>query len=177
MTEEAPKGLPAPGSTTTTRRTKAPITDALSVEEAAEAYGLSISTIYRRLHREEVPGQQKVMTPQGPAWRIPRGALDALGYNLVERDKAPEQVPTQPHVTEALDEVIGRLTTVIESSQRQIQAAEADRGEAVKRQVELEVSTARAEAKLELVEEQVAELKAEVERLRKRRRWFARGGD
>lgn len=175
MTEEGPKSLPVPGSTATTRDAKSPATEALSVEQAAEAYGLSISTVYRRLHKGEVPGAYKVQTSQGDAWRIPLGSLEAIGYH---REQEAEPTPAQAApLPEAFDAVVSRLTAVIESSQRQIQAAEADRGESLKRQVELEVSAARAEAKLEAVEGQVAELKAEVERLRKRRRWFGGGGD
>ena len=175
MSDDRAKALPAPGTTATTRNAQAPPTEALSVEDASVAYGLSQSTIYRRLHKGDVPGAYKVQTSQGEAWRIPLGSLEYLGYS---RDEAAEiTAPTPSAAPEAFGEVVAQLSAIIERNQRQIEAAEADRGAEANARIALEVRAATAEAKLDSTRENVEKLEAEVERLRTRRGWFRRRSD
>ena len=169
---EPPKGLPTPGSTATTRDAKAPATEALTVEDAAAAYGLSVSTVYRRLHKGEVPGAYKVQTAQGEAWRIPLGSLDAIGYSRVEETPSAP-APAAPGL-EAFEGVVKQLTAIIEGHQRQLEAAEADRGRVEREIRDLEVDRATVTAKLEAAEKEAERLRAELEKATQRRGWFRR---
>jgi predicted DNA-binding transcriptional regulator AlpA len=177
---DQPLALPAKGQTATSRPAKAPATDALSIEQAAERYAISQSTIYRRLHRDEVPAAYKVLGPQGESWRIPLGSLDALGYQPVDTDAIA--VATQP--TEALEGVLSQLTALLDSQQRQLQAAEGDRDLAARAAQDQAIANARLEAQLEATAANLADAKAKLEQTeqqleaaRSRRRWFSRKSD
>ena len=56
--------------------------EGLTVSEAATAFGLSVSTIRRLLKEGKVAGAAKVPGPKGSEYRIPPGALEALGYKV-----------------------------------------------------------------------------------------------
>lgn len=79
----APVGeLPSAGETSTPARPiEAPRdVQGLTVAEAASAYGVSVSTLFRRLSKQEIPGAVKVPGPKGQEYRIPPASLEALGY-------------------------------------------------------------------------------------------------
>ena len=54
--------------------------EGLTIAEAASAYGLSVSSVRRKLKAGELPGAVKVPGPKGEEYRIPPAALEALGY-------------------------------------------------------------------------------------------------
>ena len=61
-------------------RTQAPSSavDGLTITEAAAAYGISVSTLRRRLKAGEIVGAAKVTGPKGQEYRVPPEALEAL---------------------------------------------------------------------------------------------------
>ena len=67
-------------------RTQAPSSavDGLTITEAAAAYGISVSTLRRRLKAGEIVGAAKVTGPKGQEYRVPPEALEALGYTALE---------------------------------------------------------------------------------------------
>jgi hypothetical protein len=153
----------------------------LTIEQASERYAISQSTIYRRLHREEVPAAYKVLGPQGESWRIPIGSLDALGYQPV--DTAATANVDEPS-SGALEGILSRLDALLESQQRQLQAAEGDRDLAARAAQDQAIANARLEAQLEATAANLAEAKAKLEQTeqqleaaRSRRRWFSRKSD
>jgi excisionase family DNA binding protein len=52
----------------------------LTITEAASAFGVSVSTIRRRIAQGDIPGAVKVPGPKGSEYRIPPASLEALGY-------------------------------------------------------------------------------------------------
>jgi excisionase family DNA binding protein len=54
--------------------------EGLTITEAASAFGLSVSSIRRLLKAGKLLGAAKVSGPKGSEYRIPPGALEALGY-------------------------------------------------------------------------------------------------
>lgn len=54
--------------------------DGLTLTDAASAYGVSVPTLRRLLKAGKLPGAGKVPGPKGTEYRIPAGALEALGY-------------------------------------------------------------------------------------------------
>jgi hypothetical protein len=153
----------------------------LTIEQASERYAISQSTIYRRLHREEVPAAYKVLGPQGESWRIPIGSLDALGYQPADTDAAANV--SEP-ASGALEGILSRLDALLESQQRQLQAAEGDRDLAARAAQDQAIANARLEAQLEATAANLADAKAKLEQTeqqleaaRSRRRWFSRKSD
>lgn len=159
--------LPPAGGTTSSRPPEAPQTAALSLDEAVAAYGVSQSTLRRRLRERAVAGAYKVNGPKGEEWRIPEGALEQLGYSRhtddVDERRAhfartgrlpggplpfdDEPAPSSPDV-ERLADVVEQLTSLVEGGQRQLMAAEEDRGAAQRRIEALVGENARLEAEL-----------------------------
>lgn len=172
LAKDTPKALPATGETSTSRPAKAPATEALTIEQACERYGLSSSTIYRRLHRAEVPAAYKVLGPQGESWRIPLGSMEAIGY-------APQSETAEPEApaAAALESVLAQLTGLLEQQQLQLQAAQGDRDVAARAAQEQAIANARLEAQLEAATANLEDLKAQLEQARKRRRWFSRNAE
>ena len=58
--------------------------EGLTITEAAAAYGISVSTLRRRLKAGEIVGAAKVTGPKGQEYRVPPEALEALGYTALE---------------------------------------------------------------------------------------------
>ncbi len=77
--------LPAPGGTVPSQRihlTRVPDASGTTVTlaDAAEKYGVSRSTLKRRLADGEIQGAHKLPGPRGDEWHLPVAALEALGY-------------------------------------------------------------------------------------------------
>ncbi len=72
--------------TTEPDRTQAPSSavDGLTITEAASAYGISVSTLRRRLKAGEIVGAAMVTGPKGQEYRVPASSLEALGYTALE---------------------------------------------------------------------------------------------
>lgn len=83
-THEQPLELEA--STSEASRTPEPgdAVEGLTIAEAAAAYGLSVSSLRRKLKAGELSGAVKVPGPKGEEYRIPPAALEALGYRAKE---------------------------------------------------------------------------------------------
>ncbi len=171
LAKDTPKALPATGETSTSRPAKAPATEALTIEQACERYGLSSSTIYRRLHRAEVPAAYKVLGPQGESWRIPLGSMEAIGYAPQTGAAEPDPEPTG---SPALESVLAQLTGLLDQQQLQLQAAQGDRDVAARAAPEQAIANARLEAQLEAANANLEDVKAQLEQAGKRRRWFSR---
>ena len=58
--------------------------EGLTITEAAAAYGISVSTLRRRLKAGEIVGAAKVTGPKGQEYRVPPAALELLGYTALE---------------------------------------------------------------------------------------------
>lgn len=67
-------------------RTQAPSSavEGLTITEAAAAYGISHSTLRRRLKAGEIVGAAMVTGPKGQEYRVPPAALELLGYTAKE---------------------------------------------------------------------------------------------
>lgn len=63
--------------------------EVLSVEEAAAAYDVSALTLRRRAQYGEIDGAVKVRGRRGQEWRVPRTALESLGY-VPKEQPAPD---------------------------------------------------------------------------------------
>lgn len=157
-----------PRNTGGARPTAPPVTEARSLDETVHAYGVSMSTLRRRLRAGEVPGAYKVPGPKGDEWRIPRGALEQLGYRIVaDSEPEPAPAPLAP-ATGELERVVDALRSVMErfdASQRQLQAAEEDRGAALREREQARVEAAELRG-------QIAQLETELRHAR--RRWWRR---
>jgi hypothetical protein len=185
MPDQDPQpALPAPGHTTA-GRAPAPPTDALSLEECVRRFGVSVSTLRRRLREGAVAGAYKVPGPKGDEWRIPAGAMLALGYGDRDADDRMEDGPQLKDTAEVQSDLAAILravesnATVIEalaehlaSERRQLAAAEEDRGAAVQAREDARVQAARLEA--ELLAERARREAAEAELERRRRPWWRR---
>lgn len=53
----------------------------LTVADTASTYGISVSSVRRLLKEGKLRGAHKVPGPKGLEYRIPTGALEALGYS------------------------------------------------------------------------------------------------
>jgi len=88
--DEQPPEQPAPlaleASTSEAARVPEPseAVEGLTIAEAAAAYGLSVSSVRRKLKAGELAGAVKVPGPKGEEYRIPPAALEALGYRPKE---------------------------------------------------------------------------------------------
>lgn len=132
----------------------------LTVAEAASAYGLSVSTIRRLLDKGKLRGAGKHPGPKGLEYRIPPGALEALGY-------APKQTQS------------GAILTASRAE------AETEQLRARVRELEASLETERlrregAEQRAELLEGNVADLRMALDKLPRmlepapRARWWKR---
>jgi hypothetical protein len=167
--------LPPTGGTHDPRPSEPPATDALALEEASRAYGVSVTTLRRLLRDERIAGAYKVPGPKGAEWRIPRGSLDALGYSPAQPAQDTTPQPAQPSADlAALVASIASLTDALDGQRRQLLAAEEDRGRAEREAVEARVTTARLEAQLDAERERSAELLTRLEAATARRGLFRR---
>lgn len=166
------------------RRTNVHTPDAsgttLTIEEAAERFGVSTTTLRRRLKRGEIPGAHKRPGPKGDEWRIPVAAMTAAGYE----GSAPVPATPSLELGELLT-TINRLANLIETGQRGLMAAAEDRArlevEAARLTGQLEAERRRredAEAALAEARERLAERRPEEApppAETSRRRWWHRG--
>lgn len=140
------------------------------LDEAADRYGLSVSTLRRRLAAGEVQGAHKVPGPKGETWRIPGAALVALGYEAVDA----HPVPAASAAAAAVD--VGRLVDVLEdaltNANRQLEAGEDERRRQVEERTETERRAHAAEIEAARMGERVAALERELAAARKR--WWRR---
>jgi hypothetical protein len=140
---------------------------AYGLEEAADRYGLSVSTLRRRLAAGEVQGAHKVPGPKGETWRIPGAALVALGYEPVETRPVAAAVPSVD---------VGRLVDVLEealaNANRQLEAGEDGRRRQAEERAETERRAHAAEIEAARMGERVAALERELAAAR--RRWWRR---
>lgn len=168
--EQPLEQLPPPGGTVEGARPRHAVeTDALSIDEAARQYGVSTSTLYRRLQRGELAGGYKVTTPRGSEWRIPAAALEAAGYRQKAEPIAPP--PSTPEVSE-LVRALRTLTDTLATERAQLNAAAQDKANAELEREQARVALARAEAELNASREKAAGL--EYELALARRRWWQR---
>ena len=165
--------LPPAGGTTEPERRSAPATDALTLDEAARIYGVSLSTLYRRLRRGDFAGAYKVGGVKGTEWRIPAGALEAVGYTPAEPEPATaaQAAPIAPDVSSLL-RAVERLTEQLTAERAQLVAAAEDRATAEREREASNVERARLAAELEAARARV--VRAEYERDLARRRWWQR---
>lgn len=144
-------------------------TDALSIDEAARQYGVSTSTLYRKLQGGSLAGAYKVGTPRGSEWRIPTDALEASGYRRKAEPIAPP--PTTPEVSE-LVQALRVVTDALTAERRLLNAAAEDRDRAQHEREQARVDVARLEAELNAAREKSTGL--EYELALARRRWWQR---
>lgn len=172
--------LPPAGGTSQARPSEPPPTDALSLDEAVAAYGVSQSTLRRRLREDQVAGAFKVHGPKGDEWRIPAGALEALGYTQTSVTATPpmlqgrsDEIPPPPPAPPELERLAASVTELVEqlgAERRQLMAAEEDRGQLNRDLVDARVDAGRL--KHELAAERAR--RQELEQRLRRRRWFRR---
>ena len=146
-------------------RGPSPKTDGLSIREASEQYGVSESTIRRRLP-DGIPGAKTVSGPKGDEWRLPHGGLEAAGFQRIEQAE-PEQEADQLDTADLrqLMASIQTLTDQISRQQLQLEAASSEKGE-------LSVELARQEERLAAANREIIELRDRLENAS--RRWWQR---
>ena len=167
--------LPPAGDTHDHRPAEAPQTDALSLTEASQTYGVSVTTLRRLLRAGDVAGAFQVPGPKGREWRLPAGSLEALGYQAVEKRAQSEAAPAAPVLDlSALDRSLATLTDLLTEGQRQLMAAEQDRDRAAKEREEARIDAARLEAQLEAAQAKVSDLETRLEAATARRGIFRR---
>lgn len=132
--------------------------EGLTVAEAATAFGLSVSTIRRLLKEGKVAGAAKVPGPKGSEYRLPPGALEALGYKVKATLGGAMLTTAQASLeAETLAAKVAGLEASLELERVRRQAAE-DKAEALA-------------ANLEDLRAALAKLPAALE-APKRRRWL-----
>lgn len=167
--------LPPAGDTFEDRPAEAPTTEALSLEEAARTYAVSVTTLRRLLRDERLAGAYKVPGPKGSEWRIPSGSLDALGYRAANLEPpAPAPVAASGPDLSALVASLATLTDALSAERRQLMAAEEDRGRAEREREEARVEAARLEAQLAAERLRSADLEARLTAATTRRSLFRR---
>jgi DNA repair exonuclease SbcCD ATPase subunit len=133
-------------------RGPAPKTDALSIAEASEQYGISQSTIRRRLSAEAIPGAFQVSGPKGDEWRLPPGGLEAAGFQrVIEPELEQEQASELDSERRQLMTSLEALTSQLSRSQLQLEQAASER-------VELSVELARQEERLSAAKREIEQL-------------------
>ena len=102
------------------------IVEGLSVEEAATAYGLSVSTIRRLLKAGKITGAAKVSQSHGSAYRIPATALEALGYAMKATQSGAILTAQRANLeAEELTAKVATLEASLELARVRMEAAEA----------------------------------------------------
>lgn len=151
-----------PPTSSPSPRGESPSTAALSLAEAAVAFAVSPTTLRRKLKAGELAGAFKVPGVKGDEWRVPEGALIALGY---QRQTDVEQPASEQPDESALSQALAQVLTRFDQTQNLLQAAEADRQDA-------QVKAAKLEAQLEAEQRRAADLEARLEAASKR--WWQR---
>lgn len=174
MPDQSPEPPLLPQHASGSRPPAPPETDSLSLDDAVRIYGVSMSTLRRRLRTDAIPGAYKVPGPKGDEWRIPKGALEQVGFQPIpepvdNRAPRPVDAPARSAAGDELARTLDALQGVLQrfdTTQRQLTAAEEDRGRAEREREEARVEAAELRGRLEAAE-------AELER--RRRRWWQRG--
>lgn len=87
----------------------------LTITEAASAFGVSVSTIRRRIAQGDISGAVKVPGPKGSEYRIPAEAMEALGYTYTaSREAAVVEVSRAGLEVEALRRELAEATATAE---------------------------------------------------------------
>jgi hypothetical protein len=112
----APAGeLPSAGETSAPARPLEVSGDVegLTITEAASAFGVSVSTLRRRIAAGDIVGASLVPGPKGQEYRVPPASLEALGYK-----------PKETRAAEAVKAArAGLEAEVLESRVRELEAA------------------------------------------------------
>lgn len=147
-------------------RGPSPATDGLSIKEASEQYGISESTIRRRLP-DGIPGAFTVSGPKGDEWRLPEGGLQAAGFQRIEErlEKTEDEELVASVDLRQLMTSIQTLTDQLTRQQLQLEAASSEKGE-------LSVELARQEERLAAANREIDELRDRLENAS--RRWWQR---
>lgn len=157
------EALPEKASPT---RGPSPKTDGLSIQEASEQYGVSQSTLRRRLAARAIPGAKTVSGPKGDEWRLPEGGLEAAGFQRVAEPDS-EQADDQLDAADLrqLMASIQTLTDQLSRQQLQLEAASSEKGE-------LSVELARQEERLAAANREIVELRERLDNAS--RKWWQR---
>ena len=124
----APVGeLPSAGETSAPARPLEASGDVegLSITEAASAYGVSVSTLRRRITAGDIVGASLVPGPKGQEYRVPPASLEALGYKAKETRAAEAVKAARAGLeAEALEAKVRDLETALEVERLRREAAE-----------------------------------------------------
>jgi hypothetical protein len=169
--------LPAAGATSTAARldsTRPADVDTsgtvVALDEAADRWEVSVSTLYRRARSGELPGAHKLPGAKGERWFVPVAAMESAGYRR-RVDPAPAAPP--PADVSALLSAVGNLTAALTDERRALMAATEDRSRAEREREEARLATARVEGELASERRRVEELTRQLElRGSTRRRWW-----
>jgi hypothetical protein len=142
-------------------RGESPQTAALSLAQAAVAFGVSVGTLRRRIRAGEIAGAYKVTGLKGDEWRLPEGSLIALGYSRQDTPQAAVEAPPASPLEAALAQVLTRF----DQQQNLLEAAEADR-------LQAQVTAARLEAQLDAERRRSTDLEQRLEAASKK--WWQR---
>lgn len=145
-------------------RGPAPATEALSIAEASELYGVSQSTLRRRLP-DGIPGAFQVSGPKGNEWRLPPGGLEQAGF---ERQEQPELDAVEQTAMQDLLGSLQHLTEQLTRQQLQLEQAASTRQE-------LSVELARQEERLAAANREIEQLQERLDNAS--RRWWKRRRD
>lgn len=162
----APK-MPELPEQASSARGPSPQTDGLSIQEASEQYGISQSTLRRRLAAKAIPGAFTVSGPKGDEWRLPEGGLEAAGFQRIEKrlEKTEGEELVASVDLRQLMTSIQTLTDQLTRSQLQLEAASSEKGE-------LSVELARQEERLAAANREISELRERLDNAS--RRWWQR---
>lgn len=147
-------------------RGPSPKTDGYSIQEASELYGVSQSTLRRRLSAKAIPGAFTVSGPKGDEWRLPPGGLEAAGFERVQEPEADDQLEAGD-----LRELLGSIQTLTDQLSRQQLQLEQAAGQ----RVELSVELARQEERLAAATREIEQLQERLDNAS--RRWWQRKRD
>jgi len=122
-----PLALPAVGATKEPARPVEASGDVegLTITEAASAYGVSVSTLRRRIAAGDIDGASLVPGPKGQEYRLPPASLEALGYRARETRAAEAVKAARAGLeAEALDAKVRDLEAALEVERLRREAAE-----------------------------------------------------
>ena len=102
------------------RPPSAPASDGLTVAEAAATYSLSVSTVRRLLATGKLAGAHKVPGPKGAEYRIPPGALEALGYSAAATGPATVRTAAVEAELESLRARLAANTSALEATRHEL---------------------------------------------------------
>lgn len=163
----------------------------ITLAEAARLYGISESTLRRRLADGVLPGARKRRGRKGEEWHLPVAALEQLGYrrHTTAASRSPRGARAAaagpPPADRGLDlpaalEALGRLAEALEETQQELREARQARAAVEHERQEAVVAAARAEALLEAerqtashASQRFAALEERVERLTEERDRYA----